>query len=154
MEVKFRKARIEDCFYFEMNMRDADKKEAACISTKASGDLLVDCLTHSVEAHVAYYEDGTVFALFGLCRSSALGTAQPWMVATDDIMKCKKFFFKTASEIIAAWLDAYGRLWNIVHEDNTLAVLFLKRLGFTFGEKAWGLGDSVMIEFYMDKGKS
>lgn len=154
MEVNFRKATIEDCFYFEVHMRDADKAEARCISVKAYGDILVDCLTFSHESHVAFFPGEKPFAMFGVGRSSALGDAVPWLVATNDIMKCKKFFYKTAVRVLAAWLDCYGRMWNIVHEDNVLAVFFLKRLGFKFGEKSRGLGKAVMIEFYMDKEKS
>lgn len=148
MEVKFRKARVEDCFYFEEHMREADKIEAACVSTKARGDLLFDCLNHSSEAHVAYFDGGNVFAMFGVGKHTALGDGVPWMVATDEILLCKKMFFKTAKQVLGAWLNSYGRLWNIVHTDNDKAIYFLKRLGFTFGKKAWGMNESVMIEFY------
>lgn len=154
MAVKFRPATIEDCFFFEVNMRDADKAEARCISNKEYGDLLIDCLTSSHEAHVAFVPGEKPFAMFGIGKSSAFGDGVPWMVATNAIGEHRKFFFKTAKQLVEVWLDSYGRLWNIVHEDNVLAIFFLKRLGFSFGERAWGLGKSVMIEFYKVKEKS
>ncbi len=152
MAVNFRPAKVEDCFYFEEHMRDQDKIEAACISIKARGDLLIDCLTHSDESHVAYTDDKKKpFAIFGVGQSSALGDGVPWFCATDDLIFNKKLFLKCSKEILEAWLNMYGRLWNVVHQDNDKAINFLTHLGFTFGEKAWGLNESVMIEFYKEK---
>jgi hypothetical protein len=55
----------------------------------------------------------------------------PWLVGTDVLTRHPCVLQREARRYIAAMLEAYPHLMNVVHADNRPAVRWLRRLGFT-----------------------
>lgn len=67
------------------------------------------------------YPRGTVLAPIGV----------PWLVGTDALTRYPGVLQREARRYIAAMLEVYPHLTNVVHAENRTAIRWLKRLGFT-----------------------
>lgn len=77
--------------------------------------------------------DGEVACVFGLAERGSLiaPIGVPWMLGTELVSRHRRVLQRTAPRYIEAMLQEYPRLYNAVHAENTVAVRWLKRLGFT-----------------------
>ena len=78
---------------------------------------------------------GRLVAIGGCARhpGSALlaPIAVPWLVGTDVLTRYPGVLQREARRYIAAMLEVYPHLTNVVHIENRVAIRWLKRLGFT-----------------------
>jgi len=77
--------------------------------------------------------DGEVLCIFGVAdNGSILGGAEhaPWMLATDALPKHALPFLKASHDYIAELRQDYAYLRNHVDARNTLAIRWLRWLGF------------------------
>jgi hypothetical protein len=79
--------------------------------------------------------DGEPAALYGCAEqgTALVPIGVPWMLGTELVPRHARVLQRYARAYIAAMLADYPRLYNAVHARNTVAVRWLKRLGFQFG---------------------
>jgi hypothetical protein len=68
-------------------------------------------------------------AVFGVRAWGDAGV--PWLLGTEVLVAQRRAFIRQAPAYIDLMLQAFPRLLNHVHAENTRAVLWLKRAGFT-----------------------
>lgn len=77
--------------------------------------------------------DGELACVFGCAEYGSLlaPIGVPWLLGTDVLPRQRRVLQRWAPRYIEAMLQEYPRLFNAVHADNTVAVRWLRRLGFT-----------------------
>jgi len=76
--------------------------------------------------------NGELACIFGCAEHGSLLTPNgvPWLLGTDVLPRHRRVLQHYAKRYIAAMLQEYPRLYNAVHAENTVALHWLKRLGF------------------------
>lgn len=124
-----------DALVLAAHLRQADVDECrAC----GQGDL-APAIAASIEAStwaVTALSAGRMVAIFGVApRGSLLAdVGSPWMLGTDLVREESRALMRLAPQYIAAMLRLYPRLENYVHEENTVAKAWLKRMGFALAD--------------------
>jgi hypothetical protein len=80
--------------------------------------------------------DGEVAAITGLARggSDDAPFGIPWLLGTELVPKHGRVLARYARAYIPEMLQVYPRLINHVHAKNTVAVAWLRRIGFSLRE--------------------
>ena len=79
--------------------------------------------------------DDQVACLFGVAPTAILTrSGAPWMVATDLLEKHPMVFLRRCRPFMPTVFAGYDYLSNMVDARNTLAIQWLKWLGFTLSE--------------------
>ena len=80
----------------------------------------------------ACHVDGELAAIFGCAPMGTLLDPRgcPWLLGTDLIPRHRRIFVRESRPYIAAMLAAYPSLTNAVHAENTVAVAWLRKMGF------------------------
>lgn len=93
--------------------------------------------------------DGKPVAVFGVNYLSHLdNTGVPWFVATDDIVKCRIQALKLSRKYFDRMARAFRVMENYVWVENTVAVHWLKWMGFDMGEpEIYGAGRVPFMKF-------
>lgn len=143
-------ARVEDAIQIAPYLRSADKAEleAATGYTKH-----VHTLINGIglgKAWVIRWKLGYIelpIVLFGVMPlSKTIGI--PWMVATDDLLKHKKFILKHSREYVAKMLELYpDGLLNYIDVRNKVHIAYIKHLGFEIDELTDSYG-AAKLPFY------
>jgi hypothetical protein len=126
-------ARPEDAIQITPYLRSADKAELEAVTGLNS---CLSTLLYGVSFGKAWAmkedfgELELPFALFGVLPfEKTVGI--PWMVATDDLIKHKKFFVKTSREYIPKMQALYpGGLFNYIDARNKIHIDYIKHFGF------------------------
>lgn len=115
------------------NMREADRAE--CIAAgQPNLHMVVARGVRSSAWSLTALIDGEVAAIIGVAplRGSLLtDTGVPWMLGTDLVPRHRRALTRVAPGYIARMLQTYPHLINAVHARNTVAVNWLRRVGFT-----------------------
>jgi hypothetical protein len=137
VEVRF--ARVGDADTITPNLRPSDHDELVA----ASGPDVLGQLREAVElshgrlgpmSFVAEHQ-GEIVALFGFVPAAALSnTAYPWLVGTPGLGRVPRMLNRLARSYCGVVLGEYPLLFNYADARNTASIVWLKRLGFTFGE--------------------
>lgn len=112
-------------------MREADQAE--CLALGVTPEQAVrDGMACSLWT-VAGVADGEVGCIFGLAAKGTLlnPVGVPWMLGTDLVATHRRVLARRAPAYIRRMLRTHPRLENVVHAKNTLAVRWLRRVGFT-----------------------
>lgn len=110
--------------------RQADRDELWASSFSTVAEVLYRGLQASTHSWTVLYDDLPV-AMAGVVPWSMLGgKGVPWMVATVDIERHPKPFAKLSKTYVAEMLRQYSHLINFVDDRNTMAIRYLKWLGF------------------------
>lgn len=124
-----------DLAFMEANMRDMDRLEFNLMS---GGLSILTCLhklnLRSSKMLVGKWK-GEPVVLYGVTPVSLLGRqGQPWLAATDRITEgpIARAFLRESRRALADLADGYDYLWNLVHAENSIAIRWLKWLGFNF----------------------
>lgn len=132
--IQVRKVLEEDITALVADIRIADKIEVE-LATGLSVDESVRLDIKNAYQCAATYIDGDLVCIFGLYQPSLLSNIMmPWMYGTNKIHQHKKQFWKASKEIIGRMTHHAEKLENYVHQENKLAIAWLKRGGFTFGD--------------------
>lgn len=115
------------------HMRSVDRAEC-----EAAGFDVEHALAHSIaNSHFArtVLIDGKLAGIGG-CNKHPASTllapmGVPWLLGTDVLTRHPRVLQREARRYIAAMLEVYPHLFNIVHADNHVTIRWLKRLGFT-----------------------
>ena len=75
--------------------------------------------------------DGCVVCMFGVGPAAIISTTGvPWLLTTDGVERHAKAFLRRNKKVVKEMLMTYPFLKNYVDERNTVAVRWLKWLGF------------------------
>lgn len=123
-----------DIHYVAEHMVNYEVAELAAL-----GKLPLPALLHGVKVSTECFtvcNNGVPFAIFGIVPDSILGDrACVWCLVTHRLAHNKRAVAFYAPRIIRDFTTRYPVLYNRIHEDNTISMKWLKRLGFTFGNK-------------------
>ncbi len=133
-EARFRAPREGDAEELEANLRMADSRELTALGLPWHLKAIKDSLAHSTGAATVEDQHGVVAMLgVGPISNSILApVGAPWMMGTERSYLHTRTLVKMGPAYTREMLKAYPRLMNIVHEDNTLHIGWLQRLGFRF----------------------
>lgn len=118
--------------YLAAHLRVQDRAELAAAGWDDVRQVLAQSVRVSRWSRVALL-DGVPAAVFGCAEYGSLlaPAGVPWLLGTDAVARHGRVLQREARHYIAAMLQEYPRLFNAVHAENTVAVRWLKRLGFT-----------------------
>lgn len=136
-------------------MRPIDRKECDAMSGgKPHAEILGQLLRRSVIARAAYV-DGSLLAIYGLVRKTLLsGEANPWALFTPAIEDplFRRVVIKHSKSEFADIAERAEKMWNLVHAENTVAIRWLRWLGFEFPDgKTYMVNDEPFELFGMEK---
>ena len=76
--------------------------------------------------------DDEPVCIFGITPLSAItGLGAPWMVGTDKLDTCARWFIRHCKNDLGAFFSEWSRLVNLVDARNTKAIRWLRWLGFS-----------------------
>lgn len=133
--VEFRELRPGDVEHIAAHLRDQDAAEAAA---NGHTDILL-ALRDSVAASAAVVvatAHGEPGCIFGCVPAGTVlaPSAVVWMVGTHLVPQHQRVLARLAPRYILAMRERFGRLYNTVHAENTLAVRWLRHMGFVLHE--------------------
>lgn len=130
-DLTFRAPHMRDLCEVAARMRQADRDElAACDHFDAQAAVMHSA--HNSERCWAVLEGDHVLCVFGVCPLPGHpGVGTPWMLGTTALgTRHRRKLIDAPALYISRMLDAFPRLVNYVHAENTASVRWLQRLGF------------------------
>lgn len=103
----------------------------------------------------ASYIDGDLVCIFGVSASTMLSDVGcPWALTTRAVERREfRREFIAGSRVGLEWLGQdFQRLWNLVAEENTTAIRWLRWLGFRFDGRAVDLRGHRFLHFEKEIG--
>jgi hypothetical protein len=145
-------AHTDHLFWLASNMSEADRDE--CMASVGLGPYraLADSLERSVAAWTGMVDDSRPVCMFGVSPMDILGgVGSPWLLGTPEIRKHAKTFLRLNRQYVPRMLDLFPVLVNYVDARHTVAIRWLKRLGFLFDPEpvAYGLWGLPFYRFEM-----
>jgi len=93
---------------------------------------------------------GVPCCMFGVAPITMTnGEGAPWLLGTNAIIPHQKKLLRTCRPVIGAMRDSYPRLVNFVDERNTVAIRWLRWLGFRFDDTTYPIGGTRFRVFRM-----
>lgn len=141
---------LDDIATIEPLVRQADRDEI----TEALGIPMVDALRDGIRDSRKASKivvDGLVVAVFGDASFSLLGgLGVPWLISTIHVERYPKAFLTVCKPEVAEMLTRHAELINFVDVRNTVAIRWLKWLGFQFDDPApYGPRGMLFQRFWM-----
>jgi hypothetical protein len=132
MQVILRPPEPADVRAVASHMRLADVIECAAVGKRDLRHALSEGIERSVSAWTAEV-DGVPALITGVAPLHTLlgDTGVPWMLGTDLVTQHQRAFIRMSPDYIIRMLGAFSHLLNFVHAENTAAVRWLKRMGFS-----------------------
>ena len=118
--------------YLYPRLRKADLVEIECMGNEPCMSLLRALATDDVTL-TALDADDVPFAMFGVGQIENL--AYIWCLGTDAVSDNSYDFLKASREWTQRLTKPYGATFNFVHEDNHVALKWLKFCGAIFIRK-------------------
>jgi hypothetical protein len=126
-------------------MREADRVELSVTSPgKSPLQVLMEALEHSRWCTVVRV-DGEPAIAYGVAPSEVPHVGAPWMLATPDLLRIRRFFLQHCRGEVRLMEQAFPALFNRVHRGNTCAIRWLEFCGFTL---EYGRMRGDMIDFH------
>lgn len=91
--------------------------------------------------------DGRIVAVYGVSQAQGYDFGIPWFLSTGDHRLFATAFLKGSKEVIARFHEEHEVLSNVVDSRHTVAIRWLKWLGFEFLPKPLTFHDP-SVEFY------
>lgn len=135
-----------------ITMRKQDKEEVWAAGHKTPYESLALSVKASDEPFTGLL-DGEVVCIFGVADVTFMSDkGVPWMMTSDLIKKTARVFLYVSNVYTQEILKRYNVLENYVDVRNTVAVKWLKWLGFEFDEEApYGAEQLPFMRFEMRK---
>jgi hypothetical protein len=119
---------LEDCRHLMSNLRSRDRDEVLALGSGIDGDRLWQACREAHEAHSVYEGDDLV-CIFGVQPEGIV-----WLLGTAHLDRRLLKLCKLAPAFIARWSQRFPKLFNMTDKRNTRIILWLRWLGFQFGE--------------------
>lgn len=132
--VETRRPTAADVSELVANLRDQDVDELRAAGYEDFGAIITESLARS-DWSVTATVDGRLACIFGVSAAGTLLSAYgvPWMLGTSLVATNRRALARLAPRYIHEMLQAYPTLRNLVHADNTVALGWLRHVGFTIG---------------------
>lgn len=131
MTCSIREARPEDVPVIVADARTADVAEMAALGVSVE-QALAEGLARSDWALTGCV-DSVPVCMFGVAPVSILnGEGAPWMLATNGLDRVQLTFLRLCRPVVRCMQASYPRLMNVVDARNTMAIRWLRWLGFQF----------------------
>lgn len=117
--------------YIGAHLRQQDRVE---LSVTCPGQDVTDVLLRSRRDSrwaTVVKVDGLPAIVYGVAPTSDPRVGSPWMLATPDLRRIRKFFIQHGGLEVRLMQQTFPVLWNRVHKGNTCAIRWLESLGFT-----------------------
>lgn len=136
-EIRFRTPQAGDVEAIVGDIREADAAECAALGVTDVAAVLNDCLARSPVSWTGTADGVPVLVMGVTPLHSLLGeTGEPWMIGTHLVRRHQWALMRRAPRYIERMLGAFPHLLNFVHAENTVAVGWLKHMGFALDEAA------------------
>ncbi len=141
---------LDDIDAIEPLVRQADRDEI----TEALGipmrEALADGIQQSLKASMIVV-DGHVVAVFGDATLNLLGgLGVPWLISTEHVERFPRAFLAVCKPEVAEMLTRHADLINFVDVRNTVAIRWLRWLGFQFDDpEPYGPKGMLFQRFWM-----
>lgn len=131
------------------NLRQQDRDELDAAGYTDHHAVIAHSVARSDWALTALI-DGQAACIFGVAPMGGLLDPRgvPWMLGTPLVPANRRALARLAPGYIRKMLQAYPHLINHVHARNTVAIGWLRRVGFTFGTPH-AIGAEQFIPFEM-----
>jgi len=120
---------ITDCQEIAENMREQDRIELELSNGYAPLQALVLSHAMSQECNTVLLDDVPV-GMFGVVPNGMFSA--PWLLGTKELEKLPITLVKIGKQWVEETNAKHPLLINYVHKDNTVAIEWLKHLGFKF----------------------
>jgi hypothetical protein len=124
-------ATLEHIQELAVTMRQADRDEVIA-QTGSHPSIVLGMTFGSADVAWAGLVDGAVACVFGVCPSDHMSSeiGVPWLIGSDLIVQHQKRFLRENKKYVGEMHDLYPILENYVDYRNTVAIRWLKWLGF------------------------
>lgn len=117
--------------HIAQHLRHADRVELAVTSPdQTPAQVLEEALTESRWCTTVRV-DGAPAIAYGVARTAMPYVGAPWMLATPDLLRIRRFFIQHCRSEVRLMEHAFPALFNRVHRSNTCAIRWLEFCGFT-----------------------
>ena len=132
--VEFRRPTAADIAELVDNLRDQDVDELVAAGYHDFGEIIAESIARS-DWVVSATVGGRLACVFGVSRAGGLLTAYgvPWMLGTPLVASNRRALARLAPRYIHEMLRSYPTLRNLVHARNSVALGWLRHVGFTIG---------------------
>jgi hypothetical protein len=129
--VKVRRPTPEDIEILAANLRDQDLAECQAAGHTDMLEVIANGVAMSTMCWAAFV-DGRLACIFGVAPYGSMLSERgvPWLLGTREIKTHRRVFMRLSRPYIAEMLSAYPYLFNAVHARNTVAMRWLKHMGF------------------------
>lgn len=148
MKVHVRQSTQSDVEYLCYNLRPEDREEVLA-SHGTTREALQVGFDESEECWTIIVKDTDEIAgIYGLARYDD-DVAVPWLLTSPAIKKVWLPFLRGSRKWVEEANKKYPLLTNAVDADYTVAINWLRFVGFTFIKKheKWGVGNKPFLEF-------
>lgn len=124
-------------------MREHDRIECGAFGYQPLAALLTS-IRNATEAWTGLV-DGEPVCMFGVSQLVMMDDeGQPWLLATDKMVRHARVFLRLNRGVIPVWRRRYGRLFGAVSAANAVSIRWLRWLGFAIGDTAFPVGPSAV----------
>lgn len=125
----------DDVINLVNNLREADRLEIEATTDEDVLEAVEQTVESSPQVAMAGYANGELVCIFGVATPFILtDQGTPWCLFTPNVEKYRHLFLRQSKPYVELMLEHYKTLFNFVDCRNTLAIRWLKWLGFKFGE--------------------
>lgn len=130
-------------------LREADRIELTLATGKSPEEALDDAIHLSTESYV-WVERGVVLCVFGVVQHPEdTGVGIPWLMASDEAVTVGKRLVRHCGKKIEELSVGYRLLFNMVYQENRVAIRWLQWCGFTFSSPVpCGPSSAMFLPFY------
>lgn len=128
----YRPAKFGDCKVLAPNLRDTDKREVWASNGLSPLAALQFSFVLSEECNTIIDDNEDIIGMFGVTNCGTLGV--PWLLMADEstTLGFNKEFVMQNREWVNRVQERYPMLANLVSQENTRAIKWLRLLGFKF----------------------
>lgn len=128
--IEIRKPTERDMRMLVANLRPADQEELKAYFSDDFDFIVKTSVKYSRDAW-SVIVNGKLLFICGVGRTSLIGDVGcPWLLGTTHISQFPKEFYKQSLQIVNEIRQNYKLLINHVYTKNTVAIRYLKRMGF------------------------
>lgn len=134
-------------------LRPVDRLELDCMTTGDPAESLAAMVGRSRRSCAAYM-GGDLVCILGVNAPSILSDVGcPWMLTTRAVDRSEvRRRFIAGSAAALEWVGQdFRRLWNLVADENTVAVRWLRWMGFRFSGRDVVLQGHRFLHFEMER---
>lgn len=130
MDLEIRYPNDRDMQQLAKHLRVQDQAELSASHGDDYFAVIRDCVAQSADAW-ALLIDRKVMFIAGYCDISLLsGAAAPWLLGTDLVARHPRVFLRYSGDLLAEVRRNHSSLLNFVDVRNTVAIRYLKHMGF------------------------